>query len=116
MKYPKQKDQMKLIGTLCSFTRELRCVYFKNGTRRWTRGLSPYNCKTQQGKIVGFGCTYNGKYIPKSGGYFDSDDTDANYAYFKPTKRITHIKVRTKGEGKALKIHPMDCKIIKENK
>ena len=114
MKYPKKKDQMDLIGTVCTFKRNLYAQYFKDGSRKWVRSAPGH--KEQFGKIVGFGCTYNGKYIPESGGYFDSDDTDVNYAHFKPSKRVVHIKVRIKGEGKSLKIHPMDCKIIKEKK
>lgn len=111
MKYPKQKDQMALIGRDCTFERDLFPDYFKSGTRKWKRSIQ---WGTKTGKIVGFGCTYNGKYFPANNGYFDPDETD--YAYFKPTKRVPHIKVRTKGEGKAYKIHPMDCKIIKEKK
>ena len=107
MKYPKQKDQMDLIGALCTYSRELVVQYFKNGTRKWLRS-TPF--KKQTGKIVGFGCTYNGKYIPENKGYFDADDSD--YARFVPSKRINHIKVRIKGEGKSLKIHPMNCKIV----
>lgn len=108
MKYPKQKDQMELIGADVQFKRTLYPEYFKNGKRKWLRTSGKY-AKLIRGKIVGFGCSYNGQYIPGNAGYFE----DVCPAHFIANKRVPHIKVRTKGEGKSIKVAPIDCKIIK---
>ncbi len=108
MKYPKKKDQMKYIGSVCTFEKVLYASYFKNNLRKWLKTSGT----KRTGKIVGFGCTYNGKYIPENKGFFDENVGEG--PCFKARKRVVHVKVRTTGEEKSWKIAPVDCKIMKE--
>ena len=111
MKYPKRKDQMALIGRDCIVCGELYREFYKNGKRAWKSSKQFYTQKV--GKIVGFGCTYNGHYTPA---FTTFSDYESEPACCVNTKRVPHIKVRFTGEGRAVKVHPSDCIIIKEGK
>ena len=106
MKYPKQKDQHKFMGKQCTFTKFLYRDITEKGFVKWIQSNIVYSGEKQTGWIVGFGCTYNGR--------FKRFDYSFNETYFSSSKRVEHIKVRIKPDGKVLKVPASNVKIIKE--
>lgn len=104
MKFPKQKDQGQFIGKRCEFKKTLyRDNYSTKNKVTWKR----QHRIPKEGWIVGFGCTYNGSFVPHGW-----DEYYSNEFYFVPSKRVNHIKVRTRPDGKSIKIFPLDLKVI----
>jgi len=109
MLYPKKSDQMELIGRKVKFTGELTRGFYKNGKCKWK--IIGFPNRLREGKIVGFGCTYNGHYTPAIKD-FDGEIYFDQVPEFINNKRIVHVKVRMTGEGPAYKIPPKCCEVI----
>jgi len=114
MKFPKQKEQDKYMGRLCSFNAELYKDYGKEKSKEnedfgvtRTVPVKWIKCKPQKssGWIVGFGFCFNGTLCTET-------NLGPGYKYFRASKRVNYVRVRTTPMGKELKVPTSSIKLL----